>query len=195
MSESKAVLLAAAAGAFAKNGPRGTRIQDVVAASGVNERMIYHHFGSKDGLYRAVMEEQRTRLGLAWSPALERAVTMAPYQGMRLALGGFYDALRAAGQAAPLLVHEALGDMPLAIPAGGPALPQQLADLYKRGQRDGIFVAAVPFDVAYAVAISTLLALVAFGSRFTDFIPAWRDADSAALRDQIVTQVLDGMTG
>ena len=196
MSESKTVLLDAAAGEFAKNGPKGTRIQDIVAAAGINERMIYHHFGSKDGLYRAVMEDQRTRLGSTWAPALERAVTMAPYDGMRLALHGFLDALQAAPQAAALLMHEALGDTPLAIPGQSQDLPKALRDLYGHGQEQGVFAASVPFEVAYMVAVGTLLAMTAFGfRRFTEFANAWHESDAAASRDQVVTQVLNGMTG
>jgi AcrR family transcriptional regulator len=196
MSESKAVLLAAAAGEFAKNGPKGTRIQDIVAAAGINERMIYHHFGSKDGLYRAVMEDQRTRLGSTWAPALDRAVTMEPYEGMRLALHGFLDALQAAPQAAALLIHESLGDTPLAIPVNSADLLKPLRDLYERGQENGVFAASVPFQAAYAVAVTTLLAMAAFGfRRFTEVTHAWDQATTDASRDQVVTQVLNGMTG
>jgi AcrR family transcriptional regulator len=196
MSESKAVLLEAAAGEFAKNGPRGTRIQNVVAAAGVNERMIYHHFGSKDALYRAVMEDQRTRLGSTWTPALEKAVTMEPYEGMRIALHGFLDALHAAPQAAALLIHEALGDTPLAVPEQPQDLLKPLKDLYERGQAEGVFAASVPFQVAYAVAVNTLLAMAAFGfRRFTEYVDDWQGAEPGAPRDQVVTQVLNGMTG
>src|SRR5262249_61575433 len=103
MSDSRTALLAAAAEQFAKYGPRGTRVQDIVNAAGVNERMIYHHFGSKDGLYAAVMRDQRYRLGEAWLPAVGKAVTMDPHPGVRLALGGLFEAVLAPPQsAAPL---------------------------------------------------------------------------------------------
>jgi AcrR family transcriptional regulator len=195
MSESRAVLLEAAAGEFAKNGPKGTRIQDIVAAAGVNERMIYHHFGSKDGLYRAVMEDQRTRLAQTWAPVLDKVATMAPRDGMRLALRGFMDALQAAPQAAALLIHEALGDTPLAIPEQSDGLPQPMRDLYLRGQETGVFAATVPFEVAYAVAVSTLLAMTAFGVRRFAELHNWGGPDDGSSRDQVIAQVLGGMTG
>jgi AcrR family transcriptional regulator len=74
----------------------GTRVQAIVKRVGVNERMIYlyHHFGSKEGLYAAVIDEQRAGLGSAWAPVLERAATLNPYDGMRAALAGFFDILR-----------------------------------------------------------------------------------------------------
>jgi AcrR family transcriptional regulator len=198
MSDSRAVLLEAAAREFAKNGPKGTRVQDIVQAAGVNERMIYHHFGSKDGLYRAVMEDQRMRLGTAWWPILEKAATLEPHEGMRLALNGFFDVVLDMPQAAALLMHEALGDTPIAIPAGVTGLPEPVRSLYERGQADGTFPAEVSFEVAYAVAVSTLVAMCVFAPRFTGFvgfIGVDLGADRVQLRDQVVGQVLNGMTG
>jgi AcrR family transcriptional regulator len=195
MSDSKAILLAAAAQQFAKYGPRGTRVQDIVKAAGINERMIYHHFGSKDGLYAAVMREQRMRLGEAWQPALQKAVTMDPYPGMQLALGSFFDALLASPQVAALLAHEGLGDAPLAIPEGVNGLPEPVRSLYERGQAEGVFAAGVPFGLAYATAVSCLVALAIFAPRFSDIAETELEADPARFRDQVVGQLLNGMTG
>jgi AcrR family transcriptional regulator len=195
MSESKAILLAAAADQFAKYGPRGTRVQDIVRAAGINERMIYHHFGSKDALYAAVMREQRTRLGEAWRPVLEKAATRDPYPGMQLALGGFFDALLARPQVAALLAHEGLGDAPLAVPEGAAGLPEPVRSLYERGQAEGVFPAEVPFGIAYATAVSCLVALAIFASRFAELAEINFETDPARFRDQVVSQLLNGMTG
>jgi AcrR family transcriptional regulator len=200
MSESKAILLAAAAEQFAKYGPKGTRVQDIVKAAGINERMIYHHFGSKDALYAAVMKEQRTLLGLTWQPVLEKAATMEPYPGMRLTLGGFFDALLARPQVAALLVHEGLGDAPLALPDGAAGLPGPVRSLYERGQAEGVFRADVPFELAYLTAVSCLVAMTLFVPRFpelvqSELVQSGLESDPARLRDQVVGQLLDGMTG
>ncbi len=195
MSDSKAILLAAAAEQFAKYGPKGTRVQDIVKAAGINERMIYHHFGRKGGLYAAVMRDQRARLGEAWRPALEKAVTMDPYPGMQLALGGFLDALLARPQVAALFAHEALGDTPIAIPEGVTSLPEPVRSLYERGQAGGVFPAGVPIEIAYATAIGSLIAMAIFGPRFTEVVKTGLDTDPAQFRDQVVRQLLDGMTG
>jgi len=195
MSESRAILLAAAAEQFAKYGPRGTRVQDIVHAAGINERMIYHHFGSKDALYAEVMREQRTRLGEAWQPALEKAVTMDPYRGMRLALGSFFDALLTWPQVAALLAHEGLGDAPLALPEGVTGLPAPVRSLYERGQAEGVFPAGVPFGIAYATAVSCLIAMAIFAPRFTELAETGLETDPARFRDQVVGQLLNGMTG
>lgn len=195
MSDSKAILLAAAAEQFAKHGPKGTRVQDIVQAAGINERMIYHHFGSKGGLYAAVMRDQRTRLGQAWLPALEKAAAMDPYPGMQRALGSFFDALLARPQVAALFVHEALGDAPIAVPEGAAGFPEPIRSLYERGQAEGVFAAGVPFEAAYAVAVSSLIAMTVFAPRYAEIAQGGLETDPVRLRDQAVTQLLNGMTG
>ncbi len=194
MSDSKAVLLAAAAEQFAKYGPKGTRVQDIVRAAGINERMIYHHFGSKDGLYAAVMQDQRYRLGEAWRPTVEKAVTMDPYPGMQLALGSLFDALLARPQVAALFAHEALGDAPIAVPAGAAEFLEPVRLLYERGQADGVFAAGVPFEIAYATSVCSLIAMSLFGRRFAEVLKTALDDDPARFRDQVIRQLLDGMT-
>lgn len=39
---------------FAKNGYAGTPLSAILAAAKINKRMIYHYFGDKEGLYKAV---------------------------------------------------------------------------------------------------------------------------------------------
>lgn len=207
MSESKAMLLAAAAEQFAKYGPKGTRVQDIVQAAGINERMIYHHFGSKAGLYAAVMRDQRMRLGEAWWPSLEKAATLDPYPGMRLALGSFFDALLARPQIAALFMHEGLGDAPLALPEGVTGLPGPVRSLYERGQAEGVFAAEVPLEFAYATAVSCMVAMTIFAPRVAEIVEtgpnagcarfrlAGMETDPATFRDQVVRQLLNGMTG
>ena len=48
--------------------------------------MIYHHFGSKDGLYAAVLEAQTHGLVDAWRQVIDTATAMEPYEGMRMVL-------------------------------------------------------------------------------------------------------------
>ncbi len=50
-------ILDAAYHEFADKGLSGARVDAIVARSGVNVRMIYYYFGSKSGLYAAVLEQ------------------------------------------------------------------------------------------------------------------------------------------
>jgi TetR/AcrR family transcriptional regulator len=52
----RAKILAAAQQEFVTNGLNGARVDQIAEASGVNTNLIYHYFGSKDGLYLEVLE-------------------------------------------------------------------------------------------------------------------------------------------
>jgi TetR/AcrR family transcriptional regulator len=75
---SRPVLLQAARAAFAEGGLEGARVDDIARRAGINKQLVYHYFGSKDGLYTAVLEavyheirEQEAALKLDTLPAEE----------------------------------------------------------------------------------------------------------------------------
>jgi AcrR family transcriptional regulator len=53
----RAAILAAARAEFSDCGLEGARIDAIAARAGINKRMLYHYFGSKDALYCAVLTE------------------------------------------------------------------------------------------------------------------------------------------
>jgi AcrR family transcriptional regulator len=55
-------ILAVATEAFAAKGLAGARIDKISERTCTSKRMIYYHFGSKDGLYRAVLEDCYRRI-------------------------------------------------------------------------------------------------------------------------------------
>lgn len=197
MRDSRSTLLAAAAEEFARHGPKGARIQAIVERAGVNERMIYHHFGSKDGLYAAVLEAQAHGLVQAWLQIIDTAAEMAPYEGMRAVLAGFADTFAARPLLVALTLHEALGGWrTLPLPTADMAPFPELRGLYERGQREGVFRSDCPFEIAHGVAMSALVGSAVLAPRGAEVLKAaGLDADPARLRDQVVGQLLDGMTG
>jgi AcrR family transcriptional regulator len=50
-------ILAVATRHFADKGFAGARVDEIAAATATSKRMIYYHFGSKDGLYQEVLRE------------------------------------------------------------------------------------------------------------------------------------------
>jgi len=50
-------ILQAAKKEFAKNGLGGARVDEIAESAKANKRMIYHYFGSKEDLFRTVLEE------------------------------------------------------------------------------------------------------------------------------------------
>lgn len=55
-------ILAAAESEFSEKGIWGARIDAIAAGAGVNKRMIYEHYESKEGLYKIVLERVYSRL-------------------------------------------------------------------------------------------------------------------------------------
>lgn len=51
----RARILQAATAEFSANGLAGARVDRIAAAAGANKQLIYAHFGSKEGLFDAVM--------------------------------------------------------------------------------------------------------------------------------------------
>ncbi|MBC8161535.1 MAG: helix-turn-helix transcriptional regulator, partial [Roseiflexaceae bacterium] len=55
-------ILEVATAEFAEKGLSGARIDEIAAATKTSKRMIYYYFGSKEGLYVAVLEESYRRM-------------------------------------------------------------------------------------------------------------------------------------
>jgi AcrR family transcriptional regulator len=53
--EARARIIAAAQKLFAARGYDGTPVRDIARGAGVNGAMIHYYFGSKEGLYRAIL--------------------------------------------------------------------------------------------------------------------------------------------
>ena len=58
----RARILAAAKADFAASGLAGARVDEIAERANANKRMIYHYFGSKEGLFKAVLEEAYTHI-------------------------------------------------------------------------------------------------------------------------------------
>lgn len=52
----KEKLLNAATDLFTRRGYAATSVREIVAAAGVTKPVLYYHFGSKEGIYRAIMD-------------------------------------------------------------------------------------------------------------------------------------------
>jgi|SRR6056297_825038 len=54
--KTKACIIKAATDEFAEKGYDGARVDEIAVAANVNKTTMYHHFGSKDNLFTAVLE-------------------------------------------------------------------------------------------------------------------------------------------
>ncbi len=62
---SRTRILEAATAEFARRGLGGARVDRIAAAASANKRMLYYYFGSKDGLFLAVLESAYERIRAA----------------------------------------------------------------------------------------------------------------------------------
>lgn len=56
-AETRATILASAERVFADAGLAGARTDEIASRAGVNKALLYYYFKSKDGLFRAVLED------------------------------------------------------------------------------------------------------------------------------------------
>jgi len=71
-------------------------------------------------------------------------------------------------------------------------LPANLRQLYEQGVAEGVFRGDVDFDVLYATAVVTLMMTPGMAGRFPS-LTADRGMDG--LREQLLTLLMDGLTG
>jgi AcrR family transcriptional regulator len=60
--EARRLILETAQQLIARTGPEGLRLQDIAAAAGISHPLILHHFGSREGLVRALTREAAAEL-------------------------------------------------------------------------------------------------------------------------------------
>jgi AcrR family transcriptional regulator len=89
-SATRRALLDAARDQFAERGYAGTGREQVAAAAGVTRGALHHHFGTKEGLFRAVVEELEA--GLAEQVAVAAAAGRDPVDELRRGCLAFLDA-------------------------------------------------------------------------------------------------------
>src|SRR5207302_7893203 len=60
--EARRLILDTAQALIARAGPEGLRLQEIAAAAGISHPLILHHFGSREGLVRALTQEAAAEL-------------------------------------------------------------------------------------------------------------------------------------
>jgi TetR/AcrR family transcriptional regulator, repressor for neighboring sulfatase len=60
--EARRLILKTAQALIASTGPEGLRLQDIAAAAGISHSLILHHFGSREGLVRALTQQAAAEL-------------------------------------------------------------------------------------------------------------------------------------
>ncbi|HTY19583.1 MAG TPA: helix-turn-helix domain-containing protein [Myxococcota bacterium] len=101
----RAAILAAGEGAFARRGYAATRLEDVADAVGVKRAALFYYFRDKQALYDAVIEEAFRELVARLEAALSGAGPIAPR--VEAAVETWVDAIEARPALARLILRHA----------------------------------------------------------------------------------------
>src|SRR3712207_2589907 len=144
-------ILDAALAEFADKGLAGARVDEIAARTRTTKRMIYYYFGSKEGLYAAVLEEHYGGIRDA-ERALELG-SLPPEAALRRLVELTFDYHAAHPEFVRLVsvenIHEArhVKASP-SIPRRNTAVMEVMRVLLKRGEREGAFRAGLdPLDL------------------------------------------------
>lgn len=135
-------ILVAATHEFAARGYVGARVDDIVARAEVSKNLAYHYFGSKEGLFIAVVENVYARLMLYLSdPAIRH---MEPVAAMEHIVRSVHRTFLAHPEVIPLLNSENLHRASRiarseAVRTMRNPLLESLVDVLERGAAVGLF--------------------------------------------------------
>jgi len=149
----RARLMTAAIALFARKGYAATTVREIVEAAGVTKPVLYYHFGSKEGIFLAMMRD-----ALGEFEATARAALSAPGTAAERILHFFDSMFELIMQ--HLDVMRVLDGFYYGPPQGAPffdfeAIHQRfiemLTDLVREGMESGEFRRADPEDLAWAL--------------------------------------------
>jgi AcrR family transcriptional regulator len=146
-------LLQAATHEFARKGYAATTVRELVAACGVTKPVVYYHFGSKEGVYLALMQEAFAIFDRTLREALSEGGTA---RARIERLHGRLFALMLENSDVLRVIHSIYYGPPQGAPAFDfdayhLTLVQHLRELVEEGMRSGEFRLADPETVTWAL--------------------------------------------
>ena len=180
---------------FSEKGLAGARIDDIAEAMRTSKRMIYYYFGSKEGLYVAVLEDAYRRIRRIESEL--HLEDLAPEQALRTLVGFTVDYQLANPDFIRLVmtenIHrgEYLAQSQAIQGLNVPAI-EGLRRVYQRGLKAGLFRSGIdPVDLHMSI---SALSVFNVANRHTFSLIFQRDFDSPAAvvarRDSIIEMVV-----
>lgn len=149
-------ILDAAIREFAAHGYQGGRTDRIALEAGVGKRMIFHYFGSKNGLFAAVLEETYAKIRQA-EASLELE-NRSPEEAISVLVGFSFDWFIDHPEFVPLLNEENLhrgSHLSASRKAADLTMPlvDQLQSILKEGAETGVFRRDVdPVDLYISIA-------------------------------------------
>lgn len=148
-----ASIISAAREQFSQKGVHGANIEDIASSCGYTRQLIYHYFGSKEGLYEAVLNSAREEA--------TRRITSQDYEGLppAEALASYirliYDLFLSVPEWRYFMLEENIQDgrhqsVAKSREAAAP-LVRQFCSIVQRGVDAGVFRAGMDLEKLYAL--------------------------------------------
>jgi AcrR family transcriptional regulator len=191
----RADILEAATREFAEKGLAGARVDLIAEATRTSKRMIYYYFGSKEGLYVAVLEQEYRRIREA--EARLHLEDLPPEDALRRLVGSTVDYHLGHPDFTRLVMTENihrgqyLAQSQVIQSLNVPAI-DAVSRVYERGLAAGVFRSGIdPVDLHMSI---SALALFNVANKHTFSLIFKRELDSPAAvvarRDSIVEMVV-----
>ncbi len=188
-------ILAVATQEFAAKGLAGGRIDAIAEATHTSKRMIYYYYGSKEGLYLAVLEDAYRRIRA--TEAELHLADLSPVDALKVLVGFTFDHHHSNQDFIRLVMNENiqrgsyLARSKLIQDLNVSAI-QSIADLYKRGVKEGVFRKGLdPIDIHASISALTFFNV---SNRYTFDLIFKRDGQTtkalATRRQSVVDMVL-----
>jgi len=152
-------IMRVAAAEFAEKGLAGARIDDIAAATKTSKRMIYYYFGSKEGLYIAVLETAYRAIRAAESEL--HLSDLAPEDALRKLVGSAFDRCQQNPWYIRLVMNENIERgkyirQSKAIQKLNIPVIDAITELYQRGIAQGVFRSGLdPVDIHASISALT----------------------------------------
>jgi len=171
--EARRLILDTAQELIARNGPEGLRLQEIAAAAGISHPLILHHFGSREGLVRALVQEAVAELRDKLIAAMGSAESSLE-QEFDQVFDAYRDGL--AQRLAWLATIDPSGET-----VGPATIMRDIADSLHARRTAAAPAGAAP-DRAYTEMLVHLIAVAAFGDAIVGR-RLWRSAELPATDD------------
>ncbi|NDE05388.1 MAG: TetR/AcrR family transcriptional regulator [Flavobacteriia bacterium] len=179
---------------FAAKGLAGARIDAIADATHTSKRMIYYYFGSKEGLYLAVLEESYRRIRKTESDL--QLADLPPLEALAKLVGFTFDHHYGNQDFVRLVMSENIqrGEylaQSKLIQELNVSVIESIQELYERGVKKGVFRKGLdPIDIHASI---SALAFFNVSNRYTFDLIFKRDGNapkSLALRRQRVIEMV-----
>ena len=187
-------ILEVATAEFGEKGLAGARIDEIAAATRTSKRMIYYYFGSKEGLYLAVLEESYRRMRT--TEAELQLDGLPPEEALRRLVAFTFDHHQASQPWIRLVMSENMERgqymaRSKTIQEVNMGAIDSVRKLYSRGVKAGVFRAGLdPVDIHASISALTFFNV---SNQYTFGLIFKRDTQTtaalAARRDSIVEMV------